>query len=121
MYSNSRWLSGAGGGPKLAPLDMWGNWRNKSKNPHYLISRDEGDSTWTKYEGLSVNFRLPAVSAHSTGVSFRPFQLCLFFELHIVNVVKTPTSAEQKQKKQCKKKELEASVVCNRKKETEPH
>lgn len=77
-----------------APLDVWGNWRNKSKNADYLISHDEGDSRWTKYEVLSVNLRLPAMNTHSTGVSFRPFKVCLFFEFHIVNIAKTATSVE---------------------------
>lgn len=96
IYSNSRWLSGACCGFEQAPLDVWGNWRNKSKNVDYLISHDEGDSRWTKYEVLSVNLRLPAMNTHSTGVSFRPFKVCLFFEFHIVNIAKTATSVEAK-------------------------
>lgn len=96
IYSNSRWLSGACCGFKQAPLDVWGNWRNKSKNADYLISHDEGDSRWTKYEVLSVNLRLPAMNTHSTGVSFRPFKVCLFFEFHIVNIAETATSVESK-------------------------
>lgn len=103
-------------------MDVWGNWRKKSKNAAYLISHDEGDSRWTKYEVLSVNLRLPAMNTHSTGVSFRPFKVCLLSEFHIVNIAKTATSVEAKTNL---KKELDrrskASFMSNRKKETAPH